>query len=113
LFPALLSLTTATAQIGINGPMAGPPDLMETTIWMQCHGPCGAYLTYWPAAEPNKAIRTIPQTSDPGKGHAMDFTLGPLVPGTEYRYTVSTTGQPGLKDTLSFRTQTLWKFRTD
>jgi len=43
----------------------------------------------------------------------MDFQLGPLVPGTEYRYTVSTTGQPGLKDTLSFHTQTLWKFRTD
>lgn len=113
LFPALLSLSTATAQIGINGPMAGPPDLMETTIWMQCHGPCEAYLTYWPAAEPNKAIRTIPQTSDPDKGHAMDFKLGPLVPGTEYRYMVSTSGQPGLKDTLSFRTQTLWKFRTD
>jgi alkaline phosphatase D len=102
------------AQPLINGPLAGPPDLMEVTIWMQCHGACSAALTYWPVGEPAKAVTTRPQTSDPDKAHAMDFRLGPLLPGTEYRYTVSVDGaKVSLPDTLTFRTQTLWKHRTD
>lgn len=94
--------------------MAGPPDLMETTIWMQCHGPCTANITYWPVAEPGKTVTTKLQTSDADRAHAMDFRLGPLVPGTQYDYSVSVDGtRITFADTLTFRTQTLWKHRTD
>lgn len=94
--------------------MAGPPDLMETTIWMQCHGPCTANITYWPVAEPGKTVTTKLQTSDADRAHAMDFRLGPLVPGTNYNYSVSVDGtRITFADTLTFRTQTLWKHRTD
>ena len=111
---ALLLPTFGLAQPTINGPMAGPPDLMETTIWMQCHGPCTANITYWPVAEPGKTVTTKLQTSDADRAHAMDFRLGPLVPGTNYNYSVSVDGtRITFVDTLTFRTQTLWKHRTD
>lgn len=111
---ALLPPAFGLAQPTINGPMAGPPDLMETTIWMQCHGPCTANITYWPVAEPGKTVTTKLQTSDADRAHAMDFRLGPLVPGTQYDYSVSVDGtRITFADTLTFRTQTLWKHRTD
>lgn len=114
LFPLLFPCGASLAQTGINGPLAGPPDLMEVTIWMQCHGPCNAHITYWPANDPGNTVTTGTQTSHPDRAHAMDFRLGPLLPGTEYRYTATwndTRTSP--KDTLGFRTQTLWKHRTD
>ncbi|MBL7952442.1 MAG: alkaline phosphatase family protein [Flavobacteriales bacterium] len=102
------------AQPLINGPMAGPPDLMEITIWMQCHEGCSAWLTYWPVNEPKRAVTTEPQRSSADRAHSLDFRLGPLQPATEYRYTVSVDGaKVSLPDTLSFKTQSLWKFRTD
>ncbi|MBL7947089.1 MAG: alkaline phosphatase family protein [Flavobacteriales bacterium] len=102
------------AQPLINGPMTGPPDLMEVTVWAQCPGGCSAAITYWPSLDPAKRTTTRTFTSDADRAHAMDFRLGPLLPGTEYRYVLhSTTGAEERHDTLSFRTQTLWKFRTD
>lgn len=112
--PLLLAGVASIAQTGINGPLTGPPELMEITVWMQCHGPCQTYITYWPTTDPANTQRTTVQASDPERGHAMEFRLGPLLPGTEYRYAVAMNdGRTPPKDTLSFRTQTLWKHRTD
>lgn len=114
LLPLLLPGMASLAQTGFNGPMAGPPELMEITIWAQCHGPCNAYVSYWPSGSPEKSTHTTEQTSDPDRAHAMDFRLGPLLPGTEYRYClVVDRGIAHPPDTLAFRTQTLWKHRTD
>ncbi|MCB9164303.1 MAG: alkaline phosphatase family protein [Flavobacteriales bacterium] len=111
---ALLAGLCTAAQPTLNGPMAGPPDHMEITIWAQCPGGCDAFINYWPANEPSQLVRTAPQSSEAARGHAMEFRLGPLTPATEYRYTIAVNGQnEALPDTLSFRTQALWKFRTD
>lgn len=110
----LLSSSSVFAQTVINGPMVGPPDLMEITVWAQCPDGCSAYITYWPAKEPARVISTGTKSSDPDRAHAMDFRLGPLLPGTDYRYVLTAVGAMGARrDTLSFRTQALWKFRTD
>jgi alkaline phosphatase D len=102
------------AQPLINGPMTGPPDLMEVTVWAQCPGGCSAYITYWPVQEPQRVTTTGTITSNADHAHAMDLRLGPLLPGTEYHYVLHTAaGADQRRDTLSFRTQTLWKFRTD
>lgn len=102
------------AQPVINGPMMGPPDHMEATVWLQCQGPCSTSITYWPRTNKAGSMTTAEQRSSVDRAHAMDFKLGPLLPGTTYDYAVNVDGSPvAFKDTLSFRTQTLWKFRTD
>lgn len=114
LLPLLLCSTPLLAQPVINGPMAGPPDLMEITVWMQCHEGCTASITYWPVNDPKKTVTTEPERSSSEQAHAMDFRLGPLLPGTAYNYTVSVDGaKMSIPDTLTFTTQALWKFRTD
>ncbi|MBK8338656.1 MAG: alkaline phosphatase family protein [Flavobacteriales bacterium] len=112
----LLSLTTSVlvAQVPINGPMVGHCDLLEATIWLQCKGPCTAQLEYWKEGRPDSLLRTSVQTSSVEKAHAMDFHMDQVVPGTAYSYRVVLDSKPlDLGEPLSFRTQPLWKFRTD
>ncbi len=104
----------AQAQVPINGPMPGHSDMMETTIWMQCQGPCSARLEFWDVNKPDSLLRTPVQDSEADRAHAMDFVMTPLLPGTTYGYrpvvngAVVDVGQP-----LTFSTQPMWKFRTD
>ena len=110
----LLLACRISAQVVINGPMPGHVDLLEATIWMQCHGPCTARLEYWAIGKPDSVLRTDVQDSEASRAHAMDFVLDQVVPGTTYGYrpvvngSVVDVGQP-----LSFSTQPLWKFRGD
>ena len=107
--PALL-----VAQVPINGPMPGYTDLMETTIWMQCKSPCSARLEFWDVKTPDLLLRTPVQDSDPDLGHAMDFRMTPVLPGTTYGYRPVVDGKAvDVGQALTFTTQPLWKFRTD
>ncbi|MBL0126766.1 MAG: alkaline phosphatase family protein [Flavobacteriales bacterium] len=114
LLPSLLLGSALSAQVRINGPMAGHADFFEATIWMQCQGPCSARLEYWPLDRPDSVMRTPVQDSEHDRANAMDFVLDQLLPATTYGYRpvvngrVVDVGQP-----LSIRTQTLWKFRGD
>lgn len=114
---ALLALAIGlnlNAQVPINGPMPGPADMMETTIWMQCHGPCSARLEFWDMNKPDSILRTPVQDSEAERAHAMDFVMTPLVPGTTYGYRPVVNGQVvDVGQALTFSTQPLWKFRTD
>lgn len=114
LYPSLLLATALRAQVPINGPMPGYTDLLETTIWMQCKGPCTARLEYWVVGKPDSLLRTPVQDSDPANAHAMDFVMDQVVPGTEYGYRPVVNGQVvDVGQPLTFRTQPIWKFRTD
>lgn len=113
LLPSLLLACTGFAQPAINGPMLGHVDMLAATVWMQCHGPCAARMEYWKASSPDSVMRTPVQDSDPSQAHCFDFDLDGLVPGTEYRYRPIVNGKAALAEPLTFRTQTLWKHRTD
>jgi len=113
LLPSLLLACNAFAQPAINGPMLGHVDMLAATVWMQCHGPCAARMEYWKASSPDSVMRTPVQDSDASQAHCFDFNLDGLVPGTEYRYRPIVNGQAALAEPLPFRTQTLWKHRTD
>jgi len=113
LLPSLLLACTGFAQPAINGPMLGHVDMLAATVWMQCHGPCAARMEYWKASSPDSVMRTPVQDSDPSQAHCFDFDLDGLVPGTEYRYRPIVNGKAALAGPLTFRTQTLWKHRTD
>jgi len=111
----LLVISAPTfAQVQVNGPMTGPPDLMETAIWLQCTGPCEAAIMYWPENAPDLQVSTTAQTSDASQAHAMTFHVGPLTPGTTYQYAVKIDGAvQAMPEPLRFRTQPIWKHRTD
>jgi alkaline phosphatase D len=114
LLPASYFVLALQAQPPINGPMAGHVDMLEANIWLQCHGPCTARLEYWKADRPDSVLTTAEQRSDPGKAHSMDFAVAPVVPGTTYNYRVVLDGKPiDVGQPLNFRTQPLWKFRSD
>lgn len=101
-------------QSTINGPMPGYSDMMETTIWMQCKAPCKAQIDFWSVEKPDSILHTDVQVSDPKKAHAMDFVVAPLLPGTTYGYRVLVDGkQVEIDQPLTFKTQPLWKHRTD
>ncbi|HRO99460.1 MAG TPA: alkaline phosphatase D family protein, partial [Flavobacteriales bacterium] len=112
--PVLLSSTVVWAQPVINGPMPGHSDLLEATIWMQCKEPCNALIEYWAIDRPDSILRTPEQRSDPAKAHAMDFVMAPVVPGTTYGYRPVVNGKAvDLGQPLTFRTQPLWRHRTE
>ncbi len=111
---AVLLAFVAQGQRLISGPMAGPPDLMETAIWLQCNGPCDAAITYWPEDAPEERRTTPVMASNAHDAHALTFRLGPLTPGTTYRYDVvlNDTSRSS-EESLRFTTQSIWKHRTD
>lgn len=109
-----LIIASAAAQAQVNGPMPGHVDFFEATIWMQCHGPCRAWIEYWPVNHPDSIIRTPSQQSDPAKANAMDFVLDQVLPGTEYGYRPIVDGKPvAVDEPLRLRTQPIWKFRSE
>ena len=107
----LLGASLIHAQPRINGPMLGHVDMLAAAAWMQCQGPCAARIEYWKESAPDSVMRTPVQDSDAALAHAMDFTLDGLIPGTKYKYRPIVDGVA--LEPLSFRTQTLWKHRTD
>lgn len=114
LLPIYLLSLSASAQVAVNGPMPGHIDLTEATIWLQCQGGCSFQLDYWPTNDVDQPKPTEIMNSDPAKGNVLEFVLVDLVPGTEYTYQVRST-IPGLAppELFTFRTQPIWKFRTD
>ena len=114
LLAALAGSLPTAAQSGIIGPMPGHTDLLESTIWLQCQGPCRVKLDYWKAGRPDSLLSTPELTSDPASAHVLKFRMDQVVPGTTYRYRVVKDGEVvDLEDGLSFTTQALWKYRTD
>jgi len=105
---------SAMAQPAINGPMLGHVDMVAATAWMQCHGPCAARIEYWAADRPEQLMRTTVLDSDPQQAHVLEFTLDGLAPGTRYEYRPVVNGKAvDFGAPLDFRTQPLWKHRTD
>ncbi|HQV74817.1 MAG TPA: alkaline phosphatase D family protein [Flavobacteriales bacterium] len=105
---------TLQAQLTINGPMPGHTDLLEATIWMQCLGPCTAYMEFWSIDRPDSVLRTEELIGDSNKAFAMDHVMQPVVPGTTYGYRPIVNGtRIDVGQALTFTTQPIWKFRND
>lgn len=96
-----------------NGPMLGYNEIMEANVWLQTSEPAVVHLLYkmekgdeWMAT---KNVRTYEEEFLTAKIKVTD-----LEPGTDYIYQIFINGEQVLKeDTLKFRTQAFWQFRTD
>ena len=111
LFLPFLGASLVNAQPRINGPMLGHVDMLAAKAWMQCQGQCATRIEYWKESAPDSVMRTPIQDSEADRAHAIEFTLNGLAPGTLYGYRPIVNGVP--LEPLSFRTQPLWKHRTD
>jgi alkaline phosphatase D len=114
LLPCFLFAMPLWAQSPINGPMVGHVDMLEARIWMQCHGPCTAALQVWPQGAPDSVVHVPAQRSVADRAHAMEFVVAGVRPGRTYEYQVAVDGITiPFEETLSFRTQPIWRHRTD
>lgn len=115
ILPAALTIAASgIAQPPVNGPMVGHVDLMEATIWLQCTGPCVAALEVWPAEAPDQLTRVPEQQSQAHTAHVLEFAVGGLEPGRTYQYRPVVNGaRVEFDEPLTFRTQPIWRHRTD
>ena len=98
-----------------SGPMLGPAELTETTVWMQTRRPCRAQIRYWKQdgkqGEKQEAARLSPSLETAAEGdHIARFVLSGLEPGTRYEYEVYLDGFR-VGPSYSFQTQVMWQHR--
>ena len=96
------------------GPMAGAAYMRGVKLWMQADVASLAVIEYWDTAATQKILRTPPQKLIADEDFVGQFTIGGLEPGLTYGYRVKIDGKvQEVGQSLIFRTQTLWKWRTD
>ncbi|MBL7963398.1 MAG: alkaline phosphatase family protein [Flavobacteriales bacterium] len=116
LFPLALlfaAFDPLAAQVRITGPMPGHADMLESTIWLQCDRAASVLLEYWAMEMPDSILRTQELRAAAEEAFVLKFRMAPVVPGNTYGYRVVANGQPLDLGPLQFRTQPLWRFRTD
>lgn len=103
----------AKAQIQA-GPMLGFVDMMEANIWLQTEVPAEVKIVYWKSSEPELVYGAPSLFTDAPTAFTATFTLGPLEPGTNYRYEVWVNdSRVDFSFPLQFTTHSVWKWRGD
>lgn len=96
------------------GPMAGASYMRGAKLWMQANGPGKATIEYWDTQTPKKIRKTPSIPLKPDEDFVAQFEIGALEPGRTYGYRVRIDGkEQKVAQSLVFRTQTLWQWRTD
>ncbi|MBL8524588.1 MAG: alkaline phosphatase family protein [Betaproteobacteria bacterium] len=96
------------------GPMAGASYMRGAKLWLQASGPSKAVVEYWDVQQPKKILATPPLPLKADEDFVGHFAIGGLEPGNTYGYRVKLDGKlQDVKQSLIFRTQTLWQWRTD
>ncbi len=112
-----LMLWTITSQYGqmlVNGPMVGYSAMRESVVWVQTKVVVTVQLRYWAASTPTDLLYSQEVTTLPENGFTAHLIADRLEPGTTYNYEVIVNGQmQAVKSEQKFKTQTLWKWRTD
>jgi alkaline phosphatase D len=110
----LLATVRPYAQMLLNGPMVGYSSMRESVVWVQTKVIVTAQLRYWAVATPTDLLYSQEMTTLPENGYTAHLIADRLEPGTTYNYEVLINGQmQTVKSEQKFKTQTLWKWRTD
>ena len=96
------------------GPMAGASYMRGARLWMQADGPGKAVIDYWDTQAPKKILRTPAIALKAEEDFVAQFEIDALEPGRTYGYRVKIDGkEQKVPQSLVFRTQALWQWRTD
>lgn len=97
-----------------SGPMLGPAEIADTTIWLQTRAPRRAQIRFWEQGRPETARLSEEVATTAAGDHIARFRLSGLRFGTRYEYEVYLDGvrvpHPG---PLGFQSQAMWRWRTD
>jgi alkaline phosphatase D len=104
----------------VSGPMVGATAMRQAKVWMQASAAGTAQIEYWELAADGKKPdrRAVRKSAQVKLGSATDFvahfTLGLLEPGRTYGYRVLINGrEQKVPQTLAFKSQAFWQWRTD
>lgn len=97
-----------------SGPMLGPAELTQTTVWLQTRRPCRAEVRWWKSGQPEAARLSPPVETGAAGDHIARFELAGLEPGSRYEYEIYLDGfRIPSAAPLAFQTQAMWRHRTD
>ena len=113
LFAVAASAAAQPSQL-VAGPMVGATAMRQAKVWMQASGPGNAVIEYWDSAEPERVVKSSSVSLNIDEDFVGQFRLGLLEPGKTYRYRVLIDGrEQKVPQTLAFKSQALWQWRTD
>jgi alkaline phosphatase D len=97
-----------------SGPMLGPAEIAETTIWLQTWAPRKAQIRFWEQGRPETSRLSGEVWTTAESDHIARFPLSGLRFGTRYEYEVYLDGGRVQRPyPLTFQTQAMWRWRTD
>jgi alkaline phosphatase D len=102
-----------TAQIQ-SGPMVGHADYREVTLWVQTTKAAKVKFNYWEQGKPTAKKSTDEILTSKAKAFTASLIADDAFPGKIYDYEVVIDGKIVKRPyPLTFKTQTLWQYRTD
>ncbi len=112
---AVITGAYAAAPVHITaGPMPGHSAMRAVTLWVQFSGPADVRIDYWPDGLPAEIRSSTAVATSAKTQNAIHFELTGLEPGMRYAYHVVADGKVlTTGETLYFRTQPLWQWRSD
>lgn len=115
----LISLLLLLSQVGLaqksvqSGPMLGSVEMREAKIWLQTTEKANVEIRYWKKENPDKMWKEK-ENAEKKNVFVTHFVLENLDPDTEYGYQILVDNREQSFDyPLTFKTQSLWQWRTD
>jgi alkaline phosphatase D len=112
----LFFLQTYSAAIGQIkcGPMVAYTDYREVALWIQTEKPASVKVNYWEVTNPTKKYTTDPALTQKSKFFAATILADQVEPSKSYAYELVVNNKlVKLPQSLGFKTQTLWQYRTE
>ena len=102
------------AQI-VSGPMLGHTELRTSTIWFEVSDTVNKYqLSCWDVNNFRRSMQILRAAPVTQHGFSkLVFSIGNLIPGTQYKYQLSLVGVAKTLASGDFKTQELWQWRKD
>lgn len=110
---AVVSSLSGTSQIK-SGPMIGYADYREVMLWVQTEKASKVKINYWEQGKPTTKKSTEEILTTKENAFSTKLLADDAYPGKVYDYEVIVNGKLVKRPySLTFKTQTLWQYRTD
>lgn len=97
-----------------SGPLLGPAEVSETSLWVQTREPVEVQIRFWEAGKPETSRLSQVVATERASDLIARFTLSGLRFGTRYEYELYLGGLRVLRPySLAFQTQAYWRWRSD